>query len=86
MLLFTRPPPSPTDEGHGGSRGILDKIKKYRVQRGRTKDEPDFSSFITFGQPLEDCPVSLENKVHTVLVLHHLVILASPHDTGITSQ
>ena len=48
------------EEGGGGS-GLLDKLKRTLTRR--ENDEPDFSSFVTFRQPLEDCPVSPENKV-----------------------
>ena len=49
-----------TEEGGGGTR-LLDKLKRTLTRR--ENDEPDFSSYVTFGQPLEDCPVSHENKV-----------------------
>ena len=35
---------------------------KIKNRLTRTKDEPDFSSYVTFGQALEECPVSVENK------------------------
>ena len=49
------------EEGGGGGSGLLDKLKRTLTRR--ENDEPDFSSFVTFRQPLEDCPVSPENKV-----------------------
>lgn len=42
-----------------GGKGLM---AKFRRAINRDKDEPDFSSFVTFGQPLEACPVSPDNK------------------------
>ena len=46
-----------TEEG-----GLLDRLKKT-LTRSKDSDEPDSSSFATFGQLLSVCPVSHENKV-----------------------
>ena len=48
-----------THPDDGGSKGFIGKLKRAFT---RDTDEPDFSSFVTFGHPLEDCPVSPDNK------------------------
>ncbi len=52
---------SPSEDG-GSRPKLLSKLRKT-ITRTRDTEGPDSSSFTTFGQPLELCPVSMENKV-----------------------
>ena len=45
--------------------GLLGRIKKTLKKHQRDGDM-DFSSFTAFGQPLQDCPVSPDNKVGNI--------------------
>ena len=56
---MTSPSPQPYKPGTGGLLGRIKKTLKAKHQRGEAED----SSFIVFGQPLKDCPVSPDNKV-----------------------
>ena len=40
---------------------FMNRIRRVLTGQ-RNGDEPDSSSFVTFGQPLEECPVSADNK------------------------
>lgn len=46
----------------GGGTSLFGRIKRT-LTRQRDSDGPDSSSFVAFGQPLKDCPVSPDNKV-----------------------
>lgn len=54
--------------GGSGTGGILGKLKRT-LTRQREADNLDYSSFTTFGQPLQNCPVSPDNKVSSWLLL-----------------
>jgi len=45
-------------------------------------DEPDSSSYITFGVDLEQCPASIENKVGVCKVCSYCILIAASTSCG----
>ena len=66
-LSSPQPVSSLKSGGGGPGGGLFGRIKRTLIRHQRDAGEADYSSFIAFGQPLKDCPVSPDNKVYYML-------------------
>lgn len=69
-------PPSSQHLPKSTGTSLLGRIKRT-LTRQRDSEEPDYSSFTTFNQPLQDCPVSPENKVCSYMYIYTYIPMKS---------